>query len=119
MSAADYLGVLDARAAMIEAAATRIVGLDAFVLPTVAVTPPTMASFDDAAAAGDVEYYGNWNRLCLRNTSVGNFLDSCSISLPATGPGEAPVGLMLMGAPMTDASLFSIAATLEPLLTNS
>lgn len=119
ITAADYLDVVDARAAMIAAAARRMVGLDAFVLPTVAIVPPTLASFDEAEAAGNGDYYGDLNRLCLRNTSVGNFLDSCSISLPTSRAGEAPVGLMLMGAPMADAGLFSVAATLERLLTNS
>ena len=33
----------------------------------------------------------------LRNPSIINFLDRCAITLPIERPGEAPVGLMLIG----------------------
>ncbi|MCP3911692.1 MAG: amidase [Actinomycetia bacterium] len=115
VSAADYIDVLLARQRLIGAASSRLGGFDAFVLPTVAIVPPTMASFDD----GDPAYYSRTNLLCLRNTSVGNFLDSCSISVPATPPGEPPVGIMLMGRPMDDPNLFSLARTTEAVLANS
>lgn len=112
LSAAYYLDVLDARRRLIRRAAERLEGFDAFVLPTVAIEPPTIASFDD----GDAEYYGVQNLLCLRNTAVGNFLDSCSISLPASDEGEPPVGLMLMAAPGADEQLLSVARGVEPLV---
>ena len=54
--------------------------------------------------------------LILRNTALGNFLDRCAISLPCHRPGEAPVGLMLMGETMGDARLFQIAAAVEAAL---
>ena len=49
----------------------------------------------------------------LRNTALGNFLDRCAISIPCHRPGDAPVGLMLMGETMGDARLFRIAAAVE------
>ena len=101
-----------ARRRLIAAAATRLAGYDAFVLPTVARIPPPVASFD----SGDPAYYSTTNLACLRNTAVGNFLDACAISVPSSAPGEAPVGLMLMGAPMGDASLFTVARTVERVL---
>jgi aspartyl-tRNA(Asn)/glutamyl-tRNA(Gln) amidotransferase subunit A len=52
----------------------------------------------------------------LRNCAVGNFLDRCAISLPCHAPGEAPVGLMLVGGTMGDARLFAIAAAVEAAL---
>ena len=121
MSAAEYLDVLMARQAMIAIAEQRMSGFDCFVLPAVAVPPPTFASFEAGSDAENAEYYGDINRLCLRNTSIGNFLDSCSISLPAT-PGRAadldgpPVGVMLMGAPMDDKHLFAVALAVEKVL---
>jgi aspartyl-tRNA(Asn)/glutamyl-tRNA(Gln) amidotransferase subunit A len=54
--------------------------------------------------------------LQLRNPAIGNFLDRCSISLPCHRPGEAPVGLMLLGETMGDGRLFSIAAAVEAVL---
>ncbi len=84
-------------------------GFDAFVMPTVPVVPPAIASFDD----GDRDYYSAQNLLSLRNTSIGNFLDGCSISIPASGPDDPPVGLMLMAGPMDDQRLLEMARTVE------
>lgn len=112
ITASEYIELLACRRRLINVAEERLTGFDAFVMPTVAVVPPTIASFEN----NDPDYYGTTNRLCLRNTAVGNFLDSCSISLPAMLPGEAPVGLMLMGRPMDDAALFSVAAGVEAAL---
>lgn len=109
VTASYYIEVLQGRQRLIETAARRMAGLDAFILPTVAILPPTIESFDD----GDPEYYSRQNMLSLRNTAVGNLLDSCSISIPASAPGEPPVGLMLMGAPMADQALLQAAKTVE------
>lgn len=114
-TAADYLDLLAARRRLIGAAAARLAGFDAFVLPTVARIPPPVDSFD----SGDPAYYSTTNLACLRNTAVGNFLDACALSVPASAPGEAPVGLMLMGAPMGDAALFAVGRTVERLLADS
>ena len=112
ITAADYMDLLAERKRLIAAAQDRLVGFDAYILPTVAIVPPTLASFD----SGDPGYYGSQNLLCLRNTAVGNFLDSCAISIPASSEGEAPVGLMLMAGAGADHELFTIARTVESLL---
>jgi aspartyl-tRNA(Asn)/glutamyl-tRNA(Gln) amidotransferase subunit A len=111
-SAEYYIEVILARRRLMAAAVERMRGLDAFVLPTVPILPPTIASFDD----GDRHYYTDRNLLTLRNTSIGNFLDTCAISLPAAGP---PVGLMLMGRPGGDADLLAVARTVEAALAAS
>ncbi len=112
-SAAYYVEVLQGRRRLIDVAANRMVGLDAFVMPTVPTVPPTIGSFDD----DDPEHYSKQNLLSLRNTSIGNFLDACSISIPASGRGEPPVGLMLMAGPMDDEHLFAVARTVEQVIT--
>ena len=53
------------------------------------------------------------NRLCLRNTVIGNFLDCPSISIPCHAPGAAPVGFMLFGETGQDRRLFSVAKAVE------
>ena len=115
-SAADYIDVLRARTELQRRAAEVLTPAQAFVLPTVAIVPPTIASFDD----GDPDYYSTTNLLCLRNTMVGNFLDGCAISLPISPSsrrhGEPPVGLMLMAGPEADHQLISLARTIESLL---
>ncbi len=111
-SAADYLDVVTARRRLIAAADERLGTRTAFVLPTVAVIPPTVASFD----AGGSDHYGRLNLLCLRNTSVGNFLDACAISVPIPAEGGAPVGLMVMAPGGADQRLLDAARTVEAIV---
>lgn len=113
-SAEYYIEVLQGRRRLITLAAERLAGLDAFVSPTVAILPPPVASFDD----GDPAYYSSRNLLSLRNTSVGNFLDTCAISVPmGSGFGDrSPVGLMLTGRPLGDRELLAGARTVEAAL---
>ena len=77
---------------------------------TCPLVPPAIASVEEEAE------YGRINLLLLRNTTVGNFLDRCSISLPCHRRGEAPVGFMLMGEHMGDARLFAVAQAVESVL---
>jgi aspartyl-tRNA(Asn)/glutamyl-tRNA(Gln) amidotransferase subunit A len=79
-------------------------------MPTVPIVAPPIADLDDERE------YNRVNMLVLRNTALGNFLDRCAISIPCHRPGDAPVGLMLMGETMGDARLFRIAAAMEAML---
>ncbi len=110
MSAADYIELVEARARINAAAAARTAPFDAMVCPTVPLVPPRITE-----VAEDADY-ARINLLLLRNTSVGNFLDRCSISIPCHAEGEAPVGLMLTGEHMGDARLFQVAAAVEAAL---
>jgi aspartyl-tRNA(Asn)/glutamyl-tRNA(Gln) amidotransferase subunit A len=111
MTAAEYVDLLGARAAIIRQfdAATR--DFDALVLPTCPLVPPVIAALE-----ADEAEYNRVNLLQLRNTALGNFLDRCAISLPCHRAGEAPVGLMVMGETMGDARLFRVAAGVEAAL---
>ena len=110
MTAADYITLLGERARIIAAFAARTAGFDAVVMPTCPLVPPAIAAVEDEAE------YGRINLLLLRNTTVGNFLDRCAISLPCHRPGEAPVGFMLMGEHGGDARLFGVAQAVESAL---
>ena len=110
MGAADYIDVLGARASIIARFDAETAPYDALVMPTCALVPPAIAALDDEAE------YTRVNMLQLRNTAAGNFLDRCAISLPCHRPGDAPVGLMLMGETMGDARLFAIAAAVEEII---
>ena len=113
MSGADYIDLLAARQVICASmdAATR--DYDAVLMPTCPLIPQPIARLEQ-----DATEYNRVNLLQLRNPALGNFLDRCAISLPCHAPGEAPVGLMLMGETMGDARLFSIAAAVESLLKN-
>jgi len=110
MGAAEYLDVIRARAEVIAAVAPRTAPYDAVICPTVPLVPPAIAEVEDETE------YNRINLLLLRNTAIANFLDRCAISLPCHVPGEAPVGLMLMGEAMGDARLLAISAAVEGLL---
>jgi aspartyl-tRNA(Asn)/glutamyl-tRNA(Gln) amidotransferase subunit A len=110
MSAADYIELVQRRARIIAAIAPRTAQFDAVVMPTCPLVPPPISAVEDEAE------YGRINLLLLRNTTVGNFLDRCAISLPCHRPGEAPVGFMLMGETMGDARLLEVARAVEATL---
>lgn len=107
MSAAAYIALLAERARIITAFDAATAPFDAVAMPTTPILPPRIDSLAD-----DAEFF-RANGLMLRNTSLGNFLDRCSISVPAHRLGEAPVGFMLMAAPGQDARLLAIAAAVE------
>ncbi|MBD9659126.1 amidase [Pantoea sp. PNT03] len=86
---------------------------DGILMPTVPLIAPTLTELDDPAR------YMQVNLLMLRNTSVINMLDGCSISLPCHQPGAAPVGLMLSSTHGNDAALLSWAAAIETTLKRS
>ena len=105
--AADYIDLVNARADFIRRLAAITAPYDALVMPTVPVVAPRLADL-----ASD-EGYRHTNVLVLRNPSIANFLDRCSISLPCHRAGEAPVGLMLVGEHLADRRLLAIAAAIE------
>jgi aspartyl-tRNA(Asn)/glutamyl-tRNA(Gln) amidotransferase subunit A len=105
--AAEYIDLLKARADFIRRVAAVTAPYDALVMPTVPVTAPRLADL----AADDA--YRHANFLALRNPSIANFLDRCSISIPCHRPGDAPVGLMLIGEHDGDRRLLAIAAAIE------
>ena len=107
MTAADYIELLRARAAVTAEVARISVGLDALVFPT---TPTVAPRFDEIAEAAS---FGRLNALALRNPGLVNFLDRCALSLPMHAAGELPSGLMLVGEHMGDGRLFAVGAAVE------
>ena len=110
ISAADYLDIMAARAAWVQAVERRIAGFDALVMPTVPVVAPAIASLADEGA------YGATNMLVLRNPTLINFLDGCALSLPCHPAGTAPVGVMIAGAGGQDRRILSIGLAVEAAL---
>ena len=95
---------------IVEATAMISQPLHAFAFPTVAIIPPKIAD------VMEMEAFKATNFQALRNTSTFNFLNGCSISLPSTPAGEAPVGFMLSMMQGRDQDLFSIAKSVETIL---
>ena len=110
ISAADYIDVLAARAAWIDAVEAWIAPFDALVMPTVPVVAPRIDELADDAV------FGATNLLILRNPTLINFLDGCGVSVPCHRPGEAPVGLMVAGVAGRDRAVLSIGQAVEQAL---
>ena len=107
MEPGEYEHILSVRREIIARANEITRPYDAVLMPSVAMEAPVTAELD-----ADDAYYGAQNILALRNTTVGNFLDRCGISLPLPVSG-LPVGLMLMGETMGDRRLFAVAKKAE------
>lgn len=110
MSAADYIELLARRADLQRRVSAITSNYDAVIMPTCAIVAPTL----DEVATSDG--FVKKNMLLLRNTSVGNFLDRCGISLPCHAAGELPVGFMLMGETMADRRLLALARSVAPVV---
>ena len=79
-------------------------GIDGLLCPTVMIPPVPVA---DALATTDT--YAERNLQALRNTSIGNILGLCGLSVPC-GLTERglPVGLMIYGKPFDEARVLRI-----------
>jgi aspartyl-tRNA(Asn)/glutamyl-tRNA(Gln) amidotransferase subunit A len=107
LSAADVRALHSERAAAIATFTAEMRDFDAVIAPTTPMLPPPFSAF-----AEDAEYL-RLNALVLRNPSIANFLDACSISLPGNAAGESPVGVMLIGAREQDERLLAVARAVE------
>lgn len=101
------------RASVIAAATAELSAFDALIAPTTPILPPPIS-----ACAADADYI-RLNALVLRNPSLANFLDGCSISIPGSRSGEPPVGLMLIAGRDQDAHLLQVAHAVERVLADS
>lgn len=106
-SAADYIALLAARRAAINAYAEGLQGFDAILSPTTPILPPRLADLTRD------EDYTRLNMLSLRNTLMINVFDGCSIALPMSAVGAPPTSLMISAAPMADHRLLGIAKAVE------
>lgn len=109
-SAADYIELQQRREEWIASMESELAAYDAMLLPTVAITPPTIESLADEQA------YFEANALILRNPAIINFLDGCAVSLPCHAAGTAPVGLMIANSGYTDHHVLRVAKAIEDFL---
>jgi aspartyl-tRNA(Asn)/glutamyl-tRNA(Gln) amidotransferase subunit A len=110
IGAASYVGMQQARAALLPQLDARLVDLDVLVLPTVPVLAPRIADVETEEA------FMKLNGLLLRNPSVFNFYDLPALSLPLQVAGGLPVGLMVVGRRGRDRELLAVGAAIEKVL---
>ena len=111
MLASDYVALLDIRKHII-AQMAKTYQNSIFLMPTVVINPPLLAPLLDSD-----ELFHQTNVLVLRNTSLFNFTDSPSISIPMPLDVEGlPAGLMLSALSGEDDGLFPVAHAVERVL---
>jgi aspartyl-tRNA(Asn)/glutamyl-tRNA(Gln) amidotransferase subunit A len=110
VSAADYIALMRARAALVREMDARLSDLDGLVMPTTPIVAPTVAE-----VSASFEAFMAKQVLGFRNTSMINFFDLCAISLPLPRDGSLPVGLMLVARNAQDRKLLRMAAAVERL----
>ena len=94
----EYIATVNSWEELRARTVTALDGIDALLCPTV-MTPPVPV----AEALASTESYSECNLRVLRNTSIGNTLGLCGLSLPCglTSAG-LPVGLMVYGKPFDE-----------------
>ena len=79
------------------------------LMPTVTIKPPLLKKCDDQ------EFYDKVNLITLKNTSLANYMNGCSLSLPYFINNE-PIGIMINGSTNNDNNLLEIGSEFESIL---
>ena len=83
---------------------------DSFLLlPTVVIHPPLLRDCKDK------EFYDRVNLISLQNTSLANYMNGCSLSIPYK-INEKPIGIMLNGTTNNDDQLLEVGSKIEEIL---
>lgn len=106
--AAEYLNRLERMRSAHRSAMASFEDVDAYVTPTVALTPPKLQEI------AELSDYRRANVLALRNPGVVSFLGLCAVSLPCGKDAEGmPVGLQLIGPAGGELALLGVARAVE------
>ncbi len=91
LSAVDFLEAFDAWRTLRDSFAVRTAGIDAFLVPSTIRTARPVAEVDETP-----ETYAHFNAEYLRNTSIGNRLEWCGLSVPCGFTnGGLPIGITI------------------------
>jgi len=108
VDAITYRQTLNLRQQLIEQYQIEM-GSKVLLMPTVPILPPSFLSLQND------EEYSRVNIQVLRNTSIANIMDCCSISLPTTHKG-ATIGVMMTVCNGHDLNLLTLASDCEKIL---
>ncbi len=114
MTARDFIAIQKARTRLI-ASNREALGDQIVLFPTTPITAPEIEPL-----VRDDDLYVRTNRLVLRNTSLGNFLDWCGVALPSgTDDHQMPTSLLLSMPGGRDRDLLAAALTVENTLSKT
>ncbi|PWQ95959.1 amidase family protein [Leucothrix arctica] len=108
LSSVQYRQTLNLRTTFVEAM-NQGLSERVLLLPTVAILPPTATSLKDDAV------FTQQNLMALRNTSLANIGDACSLAIPFEYEGVT-LSAMLVSVGGSDADLLAAGRALEKLI---
>ena len=109
VAAPDYFALLQHRDRLRRGVCERLSDVDAVLVPTVA-TPAHPTHVVDA----DEETYSRHQAKYVRNTTLGNFLGLCGVSVPCGFTAEGlPIGMMVYARPFEEAAALRVAHAYE------
>ena len=79
------------------------------LMPTVTIKPPLLEKCKDS------EFYDEANLISLRNTTLANYMNGCSISIPYF-ENKKPIGIMLNATTNEDDNLLTTSSEIEKVL---
>ena len=82
------------------------------LMPTVTIKPPLIKDCNDTA------FYDKANLISLKNTTLANFMNGCSISIPFKNR-DTTLGIMINGSTNMDQNLLDIGTVIEEILNNN
>ena len=89
-------------------AASRLRAVDCVITPSVSITAPKLEE------VSDIEGYKPRNMMMLRNTSIGNLLSLCALTMPvALDQAGMPVGLQILMPGGAEERLLAVAGAAE------
>jgi aspartyl-tRNA(Asn)/glutamyl-tRNA(Gln) amidotransferase subunit A len=98
ISASDYLECLLDLKKLRAKSSEALHDVEALLVPTTIIPPGPLAEVDV-----DLETYTQYNLSYLRNTSIGNALNLCGLSVPCGFTRQGlPIGLMIYGKPFQE-----------------
>ncbi len=103
--AIEYKLLLKIREGMIREF-NNFLGNNFLLMPTVTIKPPLLTKF------ADQKFYDKINLITLKNTSLANYMNGCSLSL-SYFKNKEPIGIMLNGSTDNDNNLLKIGSIFE------
>lgn len=109
LTATDYFAVLRQWASLRERVKRTLADVDALLVPATVIPPRPIEAID-----ASIETYTDANLGYLRNTSLGNVLNLCAVTLPCGFTREGlPIGLMIYAKPFDEATALRVAWAYE------
>ena len=109
LSATDYFETIREWRALRRQTQATLRDVDALIVPTCPITAGAIEVIDRSP-----DSYAEWNAKYLRNTSIGNLLDLCAVSVPCGFDAAGmPIGLTVYAKPFHEDMALRVAHAFE------